>query len=52
MKRDDAVFLPLRAMESLGATVSWEDQTKTATVIMGENVVILSIESGAVFVFF
>jgi hypothetical protein len=50
MKRDDTVFLPLRAMESLGATVSWEEQTKTATVIMGENVVILSIESGAVFV--
>jgi hypothetical protein len=47
---DDIIFLPIRALEALGATISWEEKTKTVTVIKEDRVVILSNQSETVIV--
>lgn len=41
-----AVLLPLRAVyESLGATIAWDEETRTVFVIMGEDVLVLQIDN-------
>ena len=39
-------LMPVRAIfEAMGATVNWDDQTKTATAIKGDTTVVLSLSA-------
>jgi hypothetical protein len=47
---DGIVLVPLRGVfESLGATVSWDDETKTVFISYGENSVLLQINNNHIF---